>query len=69
MIRNVLSNTNGVGLYGLIAILLFFTTFTGVLIWAFTRKRSLMQELGALPLSDEEVRHTPSGEPRDESVQ
>jgi len=61
MIRNVLSHTNGVALYGILAVLLFFLTFAGMLVWALTRKRSLMKELGALPLADDEIRPTPPG--------
>jgi hypothetical protein len=70
MIRNVLSHSEGISLYGVVAIVLFFTTFAGVLVWALSRKPALMKELGALPLSDAEVvRKNATGEPRDESIQ
>jgi hypothetical protein len=34
MIKNVLSDIGGVGLYGVISISLFFAVFIGMLIWA-----------------------------------
>ncbi len=67
MIRNVLSHIGGVGLYGVISILLFFVTFTVAVLWALLQRRSLMNELAALPLAEDSTTVTLSGEHQNES--
>lgn len=54
MIKNVLSDMGGVGLYGVISISLFFAVFIGMLIWALGMKKSFAQSMSALPLNDGE---------------
>jgi hypothetical protein len=54
MIKNVLSDIGGVGLYGIISISLFFVVFTGMLIWACRMKKSMVESLSVLPLNDGE---------------
>ncbi len=54
MIKNVLSDIGGVGLYGVISICLFFAVFLGMLIWVFGMKKSFAQSMSALPLNDGE---------------
>jgi cbb3-type cytochrome oxidase subunit 3 len=54
MIKNVLSDIGGVGLYGVISISLFFAVFIGMLIWAFSMKKSFAQKMSACPLNDGE---------------
>ena len=54
MIKNVLSDIGGIGLYGVISICLFFAVFTGMLIWAIRMKKAVAQELSACPLHDGE---------------
>jgi cbb3-type cytochrome oxidase subunit 3 len=54
MIKNVLSDIGGVGLYGVISISLFFAVFIGMLIWALRMKKSFAQSMSALPLNDGE---------------
>lgn len=61
MIKNVLSDIGGVGLYGVISISLFFTVFIGMLIWVFAMKKSFAQSMGALPLNDGEKKSDPKG--------
>lgn len=56
MIKNVLSDIGGIGVYGVISILLFFAVFTGMLIWAFTLKKNYAQKMGACPLQDGELK-------------
>lgn len=68
MIRNVLSHMNGVGIYGIASILLFFVTFAGAVIHALCQKRSLMQELASLPLVDQETSKNPEAQSRHEPV-
>lgn len=54
MIKNVLSDIGGVGLYGVISICLFFAVFTGALFLSLRMKKSQADHLGALPLHDGE---------------
>jgi hypothetical protein len=50
MIKNVLCNIDGIGLYGVISICIFFGFFTGMLLWAFMRKKNYLNQMSALPL-------------------
>jgi hypothetical protein len=52
MIKNVLSDIGGVGLYGVISICLFFAVFTGAILRACLLKRPEADTLAALPLDD-----------------
>ena len=55
MIKNVLSDMNGVEVYGVISICLFFTVFTTAMVWAAFQKKSLMKNMSVLPLNDGET--------------
>ena len=61
MIKNVLSEIGGVGLYGVISISLFFTVFIGMLIWVGLMKKSFAQSMSALPLQDGEIKANRKG--------
>lgn len=61
MIKNVLSDIGGVGLYGVISISLFFAVFIGMLIWVFCMKKSFAQSMSALPLNDGEKKSDQKG--------
>jgi hypothetical protein len=61
MIKNVLSDIGGVGLYGVISITLFFAVFTGMLIWAIRMKKSYAQNMSTLPLHDGEMKSNAKG--------
>ena len=52
MIKNVLNDIGGIGLYGVISICLFFAVFTGAILRACFMKRSDVDAFGALPLND-----------------
>ena len=52
MIKNVLSDMGGVGVYGVISILLFFTVFITALILVLRTKRPYLNHMGSLPLED-----------------
>ena len=52
MIKNVLENINGVGLYGIISVGLFFIFFVGMLVWAFRLKKNYLNSMRELPLDD-----------------
>ncbi len=55
MIKNVLSDIGGVGLYGVISITLFFSVFIAMLIWVFAMKKSFAKTMSVLPLDDGEI--------------
>ena len=52
MIKNVLSNIGGVELYGVVSITLFFTVFTGAIVWALRLKKSFLESAGNIPLDE-----------------
>jgi cbb3-type cytochrome oxidase subunit 3 len=54
MIKNILTRIGGVENYGIISILIFFTFFLGVLLWAFSRRKEYLVSMATLPLDDEE---------------
>lgn len=62
MIKNVLSEIGGIGLYGVISICLFFAVFTGMLVWACRMKKQFAQNMSALPLNDGEKPSVAKGE-------
>jgi hypothetical protein len=53
MIKNVLEQIGGLGIYALTSLLLFFAVFTGALIWTFLQRPSLCAKMESLPLEDE----------------
>lgn len=55
MIQNVLRDIGGVGIYGIISICLFFTVFTGALIWAFLHRKPFLKNMSMLPFEDGSV--------------
>jgi hypothetical protein len=52
MIKNVLTDIGGIGLYGIISVCLFFVVFTGSLIWTFGQRKSVLNSVSQLPLED-----------------
>lgn len=52
MIKNVLEHIGGVGAYGVISILLFFTVFIGVIFRVARMNRSQAESMAAIPLDD-----------------
>jgi hypothetical protein len=54
MIKNVLSHIDGIGVYGVISISIFFGFFTGVLVWAGLKKKNYLNQMSALPLDSGE---------------
>jgi cbb3-type cytochrome oxidase subunit 3 len=67
MIRNVLQEIGGVGLYGVISLLLFFLVFVGMLIWVLRLRRPHLDEMSKLPLDGDDTNgsNAQSGEHRD----
>lgn len=60
MIRNVLTHIGGIEVYGIISVVLFFVLFSATLIWAFRLKKSHLETMGSLPLSDSSRDRLPS---------
>lgn len=54
MIKNVLCDIDGIGLYGVISICIFFSFFTGMLLWAFCQKKTHLQHMAEVPLNSGE---------------
>ncbi len=63
MINNILSNIDGVGMYGVISICIFFSFFIGMLVWAFTRNKKYLTRMGELPLNAGEEKSTDKIQP------
>lgn len=59
MIKNVVETIGGVGNYGVIAICLFFLSFSGALVWAFLMKKPFLKNMSRLPLEEDAVEHQP----------
>ena len=66
MIKNVLSEVGGIGIYGIVSVCLFFLVFTGAVVWTLLQRQTLMNTLGELPLADGEVTPSAPGESRHE---
>ena len=54
MIKNVLSDIGGVGIYGVISICLLFAVFTGAVLVSLLMTKRTVQTMSALPLEDGE---------------
>ena len=59
MIKNVVESIGGIGNYGVIAIGLFFLSFSGALIWVFLMKKSFLNNMSRLPLDEESAEIQP----------
>lgn len=66
MMQDVLRNSGGISLYGVISVCLFFLLFAGTLLWALRLKQSYLDSMRALPLEDENAASPTKGESRDE---
>ena len=58
MEKEILSRIDGISIYGIVSICIFFGFFTGMLIWAFLQKKSYLTKMSALPLDGGEVNST-----------
>jgi hypothetical protein len=55
MIQKVLSAIGGGGVYGVIAVLLFFGVFLGVLLWTLRLRAPYLDHMSHVPLDDDET--------------
>lgn len=53
MIKHVLQEVGGLGIYALVSLLLFVAVFTGALVFTFIQRASLCRKMESLPLEDE----------------
>lgn len=60
MEEKILCSINGAGICGAISICIFVVFFTGTLVWAFTKKASYLDKMGALPLDSGELNARPT---------
>ncbi len=58
MYQNVLTNIEGISVYGVISICIFFGFFTGMLIWASLQKKNYLNHMAKLPLDGGEKSST-----------
>ena len=58
MEEKILCSLNGVGMYGVISICIFFAFFTGMLVRAFTKKKNYLDKMSGLPLDGGEKNST-----------
>ena len=63
MIKNVLTDIGGIGLYGVISVCLFFVIFSGVLVWAFLQRKPHLNSMSQLPLNDGSRENSQKGNP------
>ena len=61
MIKNVVSEIGGVGLFGVISICLFVSVFIGALVWAARLRRPFLKAMSTLPLDDGSIRSDKKG--------
>ena len=55
MIKNILCSIDGIGIYGVISICIFFGFFTGMLLWASVLKKNYLNRMAELPLDSGEL--------------
>ena len=55
MIKNILCSIDGIGIYGVISICIFFSFFTGMLLWAFVLKKNDLNRMAEIPLDSGEI--------------
>jgi hypothetical protein len=55
MEEKIICSMNGVAIYGIISICIFVAFFTGMLLWAFTKKANYLDKMGKLPLDSGET--------------
>jgi len=55
MIRNVLTHTGGIAVYGIVSVCLFFAVFAAAVVWTLVQRASHVRHMGRLPLDDGEI--------------
>ena len=55
MEEKIICSLNGVWIYGVISICIFFAFFSVMLLWAFARRKNYLDKMGGLPLEGGET--------------
>jgi cytochrome c oxidase cbb3-type subunit IV len=55
MEKEILQRIDGIGVYGVVSICIFFGFFTGMIVWAFAQKKNYLNKMSALPLDGGET--------------
>jgi len=55
MEKEILSRIEGINVYGYISFAIFLGFFTGMLVWAFTKKKHYLDKMSGLPLDGGET--------------
>ena len=63
MLKNVLTDIGGIGLYGVISVCLFFLVFSGAVLRALLLRKSFLQAQSRLPLEDGARDNSQKGNP------
>ena len=63
MVEKIVCSINGVEIYGIVSICIFFGFFTGMLLWAFARNRAYLNKMSSLPLDGGETNSTDKTNP------
>ena len=58
MFKNILNSMEGISIYGIISICIFFSFFTGMLLWAFLLKKNYLHHMSEVPLDSGEKNST-----------
>jgi cytochrome c oxidase cbb3-type subunit 4 len=58
MEKEILSRVENINVYGIVSISIFFLFFTGMLIWAFAKKKNYLDKMSSLPLDGGETNST-----------
>lgn len=58
MEEKIITSMDGVSIYGVISISIFFVFFSGMLVWAFMQKKNHLNKMGSLPLDGGERNET-----------
>jgi cbb3-type cytochrome oxidase subunit 3 len=57
MYKNVMQSIEGIGIYPLISLLMFFLFFVAVLVWFVRADKDWLKEMAELPLDSSETNH------------
>ncbi len=66
MIQNTLHTANGIAIYGVVSVVLFFVVFAGAIVWALLEKKAFLTTMESLPLVDGECQRDGKGGVRHE---
>lgn len=66
MIKNVLTDIGGIGLYGVISVCLFFPVFGGAMLWTCMMRKPYLNSMSNMPLEDGAQQNSQKGTSHDE---